>query len=360
MPSMRFDGPVRRRLSSFLALNQIALAAYARRLVGRTIEPTWDVNREIGTLFMRRQFTKAMNAPDMDQGRVLFDSLQLETPDIYDVDRSEETNPPGTWHRPRSRTSSAVILHCHGGGYAFQGGISRRFADMLAHHTGSPVFAPNYRLTPEHPHPAQAEDALAAWRHVTAQASPQKIVVTGDSAGGHMMLMLLLALKTAGLAPPALGIGLCPWTDIGTRGASLSGNDRYDLVQGWMALRFGQWLDPGGRYGREALSPISHDFSGTAPLYLQIGGRDILHDMTDDFARKLAQKGADVMLDAWPHMAHEFQALDSLHADAAEALARISQAVRHAVGEVRSFGPGPRTVTSAGRFSGGQAAVGNA
>lgn len=267
MPSIRFQGPIILRVTSVLALYGIAIATYMRRAFGRKIEPTWDVNQEISVRFVRRQFTRAMNAKTMVLGRDIFDSLQFETPDKYDVDFIEQVNPNGRWYTPHKQTCSATILYCHGGGYAFHGGVSHRFAAMLAHHIGAPVFAPNYRLTPEYPHPAQAEDAMAAWNFVTSKVSPRDVVVIGDSAGGHMMLSLLLALKTAGLAQPAFGIGLCPWTDIGDRGISLHSNDRYDLVQGWMALRFGQWLDPNGLYGREALSPISYDFSGTAPLY---------------------------------------------------------------------------------------------
>lgn len=77
-----------------------------------------------------------------------------------------------------------------------------------------------------------------------------KLVVIGDSAGGHMALTLLQRLQAEGLPQPALCIGLCAWSDIGDCGASLSGTDRFNLVQGWMALQFGKWLDPDGRYAR--------------------------------------------------------------------------------------------------------------
>ncbi|MDE3176279.1 MAG: alpha/beta hydrolase [Pseudomonadota bacterium] len=333
-------------MSSFIALNKAAIATYKDRLLGRKAEPTWDVDLEIGVRFWRRQFALAMEAGDIRTGRAILDSLQTETPDVYEVDASTQTRPRGTWYRPRHGKSDCVVLYFHGGGYAFYGAMSRRFGAMLAHHIGAPVFAPDYRLTPEHPHPAQAEDAMAAWRGVTADRSPKRIVVIGDSAGGHMMLCLLLNLKEAGLPQPALAIGLCPWTDIGDRGASLRDNDRYDLVQGWMALRFGQWLDPEGRFGRAALSPIAHDFSGCAPLYLQSGGREVLRDMICEFAQKQARAGADVLLDVWPAMPHDFQLFDSTQAASIEALQRIAASVRHAMSEDESFGPGERTEVS--------------
>lgn len=76
-----------------------------------------------------------------------------------------------------------------------------------------------------------------------------------------MALMLLQALKAQGKPQPALCIGLCPWTDIGDRGASLRDNDPTDLVQGWMALQLGHWLDPDQAYGREVLRDMIIDFA---------------------------------------------------------------------------------------------------
>lgn len=350
MPKIRFSGPFALSLSSFMALNGIALRSYARHLFGRRIAPDWGVNMEIGILFWRRQFTRAMGMKDMARGRLLFDSVQTDGPDQYDVTR--QMDGAGCWHRPLATDGGGVVLYLHGGGYSFHGAMSRRFADMLAHRLGLSVYAPDYRLTPEHPHPAQIDDALAAWVKITRETPPDRVIVIGDSAGGHLMLSLLHRLKETGAAQPALGVGLCPWTDIGDQGASLHDNDRYDLVQGWMALRFGEWLDPDGVYGRSALSPIEWDFECCAPLYLQIGGRDILRDMCVAFAKKQAARGHPVMLDLWPDMPHDFQLYDSFQPSAVAALARLKEAVAQALSATRGLPPqGPQTlVTSASRM----------
>ncbi|GHF05545.1 hypothetical protein GCM10016455_28530 [Aliiroseovarius zhejiangensis] len=321
------SGPLSLRLRSLAKLSQIAILTSFRHTFGRRIAKDWDANMETGIRFVRHQFTEAMRHSDIKKGRKLFDSVQLQTDDIYAVSTSNAQGFNGRWHNPKCRDSDAVLLYFHGGGYAFHGGVSGRFAQMLAHHTAARLFAPDYRLTPEHPHPAQAEDAMAAWDHVAAQVPAEKIVVIGDSAGGHMALMLIQSLKAQGKPQPALCIGLCPWTDIGERGASLHDNDPTDLVQGWMALQFGRWLDPDQSYGRGALSPISYDYSGLAPLYLQAGGREVLRDMIIDFAREQKAKGAEVRLDLWPDMPHDFQAYDSMTASSRAALMRIRQAI---------------------------------
>jgi len=328
MPKMWFTGPYSLRFRSFMMINRIALNTYLRHLRGRRIAPDWDAYYEIGIRFWRAQHTAAMTHPNIEVGRKIYDSLLTETDDIYDVAIEETEGPKGTWYRPRVLKCDTTVLHFHGGGYTFHGIISKRYAAMLAHHTGAPVFAPDYRLTPEHPHPAQADDALTAWEFVTTQVPPNKVVVTGDSAGGHMALMLLQTLKQHRLSQPALCVGLCPWTDIGDRGESLKENDKYDLVQGWMALQFGDWLDPDGTYGRAALSPIQYDYSGLVPIYIQVGGREVLRDMILEFVDVQKSHGATIACDLWPDMPHDFQAYDTLKSSSSEALSKLSDVVR--------------------------------
>ncbi|MEQ1716241.1 MAG: alpha/beta hydrolase fold domain-containing protein, partial [Hyphomicrobium sp.] len=196
-------------------------------------------------------------------------------------------------------------------------------------------------------------DALAAWRYVTSRTTPDKIVVVGDSAGGHMALMLLQTLNKVNLQQPALCIGLCPWTDIGNCGSSLFENDRYDLVQGWMALRFGEWLDRGGRYGHPALSPVLHNYQGLAPMYLQAGGREILRDMIHEFAEAQKERGADVMLDVWSDMPHDFQLFDTLKSSSSQAVARIRAAIHCYVDRQGEFKAGAFTILASETFQGG-------
>lgn len=329
MPKIVFTGPISLRLRSFVALNRIAISTYLKHGIGRRIAPDWDAKFEIGIRFWRHQFTVAMSKHDMPLGRAHFDSVQTETDDKYDVTIDHQAEPKGDWYHPKKRRGDTVVLHFHGGGYSFHGGISRRHASMLAHHFSAPVFVPDYRLTPEHPHPAQAEDALAAWRYMSERFSCEKIVVTGDSAGGHMALMLLQTLKSHALPQPALCVGLCPWTDIGNRGESLKNNDRFDLVQGWMALKFGEWLDPSGQFGRDLLSPIFYDYAGLAPIYIQAGGREVLHDMIVEFVEVQRASAAEIACDIWEDMPHNFHCYDSTTVSSIEALNKLADVVQN-------------------------------
>ena len=143
MAKLIFSGPLSLRLRSFLVINRIALGTYFRHAIGKRIAPDWDANFEIGIRFWRHQHGAAMTARNMMRGRLIYDSLQTETDDRYEVAVEDCADPKGTWYRPAKQRSDTILLHFHGGGYAFHGGISKRFAAMLAHRLAVPVFAPD-------------------------------------------------------------------------------------------------------------------------------------------------------------------------------------------------------------------------
>src|ERR1700684_2452318 len=115
----------------------------------------------------------------------------------------------GEWVRaPRVRSSDGAIYFVHGSGFALcSPRTHRRLTSWLSRLTGLPVFAVDYRLAPRHRFPTAADDVRAGWSWLTAQLPADRIVIAGDSAGGHLSVDLLLphnlarALKVLPRAP---------------------------------------------------------------------------------------------------------------------------------------------------------------
>ncbi|MBV1885793.1 MAG: alpha/beta hydrolase, partial [Parvibaculaceae bacterium] len=119
----------------------------------------------------------------MNEGRAYFDSLLTETDEVYAVDQlpTKPDEPKGHWVQPHTKVRGSTLLYFHGGGYTFYPEVSKRMADMMADKFDMEVFVADYRLTPENPHPAQIEDALAAYTYLLAKGkNPNQIVLVGD------------------------------------------------------------------------------------------------------------------------------------------------------------------------------------
>ena len=112
---------------------------------------------------------------------------------------------PAEWIIPEKEKSGRVILFLHGGSFN-SGSIKshRTLAGNLAISTRSRALLIDYRLAPEYPFPAGIEDAIKAYRWLLAQGvDPNRIVVAGDSAGGTLVLNLLIHLRDKQASLPA-------------------------------------------------------------------------------------------------------------------------------------------------------------
>ena len=132
----------------------------------------------------------------------------------------------GAWIMPKDQRRTGVILYLHGGGYTC-GSLeyARGFASTLATECGVRVFCAAYRLAPEHPYPAALEDALESYEYLLKKGYPaRQILLCGESAGGGLIYALCLKLKELGRPLPCGLVGISPWTDLTSSGASFETN----------------------------------------------------------------------------------------------------------------------------------------
>ena len=221
---------------------------------------------------------------------------------------------PGEWAEGRD-PARATLLYLHGGGFvACSPRTHRPLTGWFARH-GFRVFAPEYRLAPEHPFPAAVEDSVAAWRGLVERdgmdglhRSSARTAIAGDSAGGTLALAAMLALRDAGAALPCAAALFSPATDLAGTGASLRENARRDAMFRPEGLRHlaAAYLD--GADPRAPLaSPLYGDLAGLPPLLLHAGEREVLRDDSVRLAERARAAGIAVELEIWPVVPHAWQ-----------------------------------------------------
>ncbi|WP_329519589.1 alpha/beta hydrolase [Spirillospora sp. NBC_01491] len=253
--------------------------------------------------------------PDTDAGLARFQRVTELMSAVQRVPRGVAITPQdlGTctaeWVRAGAPDQRKVFLQMHGGGYFFGGPrLYRGFNWRLSAATGRPVLALDYRLAPQH-HPADAlHDALTAYDFLRARGyAPEDIVVGGDSAGGHLTLALLLALKERGTALPAAAIVLSPWADLLCESDSHRLNRRSEvLVPAERIAWLGRHFSRGRRHDDPLLSPRNGDLAGLPPLMLTASSTEILRDETLDVAERARAAGVRVLYQEWEGLAHVF------------------------------------------------------
>ena len=222
-----------------------------------------------------------------------------------------------------------AVLYLHGGAYVLGSRRTHRgLAAQIALAAGAPVHLPEYRLGPEHRHPAALEDTLAAYRELLASGiDPKSIVIAGDSAGGGLAVALATRLRDEGEPVPRGLVVLNGWLDLTCSGASMGRNARRDvgLFREW-TVRSGELyrgdadpLDP-------ELSPVRADLHGLPPTYIQVGTHDILLSDSDLFAERARAAGVEVGYTRCEGMWHDFQIGAGLLREADEAMADLGSA----------------------------------
>jgi len=241
--------------------------------------------------------------------KIYLETLEQLFPAIENthVSQTELAGIPTALVTPQSGNTRHVMLYLHGGGYASGGpsayyGLAGRYAQKL----NARVFIPDYRLAPEHPFPAAIDDVFAAYCALLDQGiKPTSIVISGDSAGGAMVITLMRKIRDAGLEQPAAGAAISPWADLEHTGRS--NRDR----EGIDPLCNKEFLDLLARnfLGNELpshpdASPAFADVRKLAPVLIQIGENEVMLSGALQLASNLAEQRVRVTLEVWPQMFH--------------------------------------------------------
>ncbi|HET7503870.1 MAG TPA: alpha/beta hydrolase [Kofleriaceae bacterium] len=224
------------------------------------------------------------------------------------------------------------IIYFHGGGGVIG---SIRTAEpatrLIAAQTRATVASVEYRLGPEHRHPAAIEDACAAWQALTTRATGA-VAVAGDSFGGFLSTHVDHHAIAAGVRRPDLQVLIYPAVDLTHSSPSIE-----RLAEGYLLTRpIIRWfrenyLNPTD--DRAAASPMFfEDLRGAAPAIIATAGFDPLVDEGDRYADMLRAAGVPVRHRRYPSLVHGYLSLAGGVRTARAALDELCGDIRELLG----------------------------
>jgi len=230
---------------------------------------------------------------------------------------------PGRRYTPATLVGEGVALHLHGGGYVMGSSTSHhRMMQHLAHHLSTVVVGPDYRLAPEHPFPAALEDARSVYDALLAEGHRSSdILLTGDSAGGGIVLALLGSLRDDGAPMPLGGVLFSPWLDLELTGPSMAALEQHDPDGARASLEqlAGMYIGDSSA-GDWRISPINMDLRGLPPLLVHVSTAETFLEDSLRVTDLALAEDVDIELRTWDGLPHIFQIFAGFLPEADESL----------------------------------------
>lgn len=218
-------------------------------------------------------------------------------------------SPPPSPQDKADLKKQKTVLHFPGGAFVMALGHSdagQVVADSMASHLGADrTIWGQYRLagTPETSFPAALQDALSFYHYVVSLGfEPKNIVLSGDSAGGNIVLGLLRHLETQRQLPlPGGAAVFSPWVHVTPR----AGQDYDECDNAWsdiLVAELLQWgadaylprLVPNGLEGY--VSPLHHPFRTSIPLFVHSGAAEAFYQDNKNFAAEMVGVNGEKMV----------------------------------------------------------------
>ena len=221
-----------------------------------------------------------------------------------------------------------VLIHVHGGCYVLSPGEAGTGEAILMAGIGHfKVISVDYRMPPEAYFPAALDDAMTVYKSVLKTSNPKNTAVFGTSAGGALVLEMMLRAKQQGIPLPGAIAPGTPMADVTKTGDSFYTNELVDNV---LVSRNG-FCDAATRVyanGHDLndplLSPIYGDMHGFPPAILTTGTRDLLLSNTVRVHRKLREAGVEAQLEVFEGMSHAQYQFDDRVPETKEAFGEIA------------------------------------
>jgi acetyl esterase len=289
------------------------------RLDGQTLEP--EIQLTLAMLERRgeralHEMTPPEAREDMRRRAAVASGARLPVGAVRDLTIDGAAGPLRARHYAPAEMGGPhpLLVYFHGGGWVIgdldtHDGACR----MLCRHAGLQVLSVDYRMGPEAPFPAAAEDARAAFAWACAHAAelgadPARLAVGGDSAGGNLAAVTSWQAVREGTQAPVLQLLVYPVTDLSVKRRS------YELFGEGFLLTRGEmdWFrdhyapSEAERTDPRASVLLAEDLSGLPPALVVTAGFDPLRDEGEAYAQALRAAGNVVALRRFPGLIHGF------------------------------------------------------
>ena len=262
---------------------------------------------------------------------------------LLTVKRVENRGIPGSageipirLYYPAGDPPFAVLVYFHGGGWVI-GDLDTHHGvcHALAKTSGCLVVSVDYRLAPEHCHPAAVEDAYAATNWVAEnsdaiQADPDRLAVGGDSAGGHLAAVVALMARDRKGPRIDLQVLIYPITNYDFNTPSYAENkEGYLLTRDLMKWFWRHYVKDEGEANHPYVSPLqAENLKDLPPALIITAEYDPLRDEGEAYGKRLQEAGVKVALSRYPGMIHAFVRMTARLDKAREAVDEIAGTVR--------------------------------
>lgn len=272
-----------------------------------------------------------MSGPDA-RAAVAARAQPVDNLDDADAEDREIAGPAGPLrvriYRPRRDATGPrpAVVFCHGGGFVLCSIESHDgFCRRVARHVDAVVVSVDYRLAPEHPAPAAAEDAYAALAWVASQATeldvdPARILTAGDSAGGNLAAVTTVMARDRGGPTVAGQVLAYPVIepDFESKGYRDFGEGHFNTraaMEWYWRLYLGDDASRDGSpdvpadapYPPEYVAPLrAASLAGLPPAIVITAGRDPLYSEGRTYVAALRGAGVRVRHRHYPELFHGF------------------------------------------------------
>jgi epsilon-lactone hydrolase len=264
-------------------------------------------------------------------------SVLTAEPGGVDYIETQAAGVPAMWAIPKGGVEDRVIIGLHGGGFATGSMYThRKLFGHFAKTAGARALIVNFRRTPEHPYPAAVDDAIAAYRWLLDKGiKANHVAFAADSAGGGLTVTTLLHARERGLPAPAAAMLMSPWLDVELTGESWITNAEKETLftrKESVDRLTNMYLGAESERRDPLVNPFYADLAGLSPMYIQVGGDEVLLDDSRRFAAYAEACGVEVRLDIFPELQHTFQMCVGRAPEADDAIRRFGDWVRPKLG----------------------------